>query len=86
MEFIFAKYIEKMLSQATYEYDESVKQWATWIDELPGVYAQAPTVEAAREELASVLEDYILVSLSEGKRVPGFVFSGSAKRAYAKTN
>ena len=83
---MFSKYIEKMLARATYEYDESVKQWAAWIDEVPGVYAQEPTVEGARKELASVLEDYILVSLSEGRRVPGFTFSKLSKpRAYAKT-
>lgn len=86
MELFLAKYIEKALEKATYEYDESVKQWAAWIEEVPGVYAQASTVEAARKELASVLEDYVLLSLSEGKRVPGFVFPKSAKRVYAKVH
>ena len=86
MESTFSKYIERMLAKATYEYDESVKQWAAWVGDMPGVYAQAPTVEETRRELSSVLEDYVLVSLSEGKRIPGFIFTGSPKRrSYAKT-
>lgn len=86
MELFLTKFIEKALEKATYEYDESVKQWAAWIEDIPGVYAQESTVEAARKELASVLEDYVLISLSEGKRIPGFMFSKSAKRVYAKAN
>ncbi len=77
-----------MLTKATYKYDESVKRWAAWINEVPGVYAQAPTIEEARKDLASVLEDYVLVSLSEGKRVPGFNFVFprlSQRRVHAKT-
>ena len=85
MELTFSKYIEKMLTKATYEYDKEVKQWAAWINEVPGVYAQAPTVEEARKDLVSVLEDHILVSLSEGKQIPGFMLRRPLKRrVYAK--
>ena len=82
MELTITKYIEKSLGKATYEYDEAVKQWAAWVDDVPGVYAQVPTVENTRRELASVLEDHILTSLNEGKNIPGFSFP---KRTYAKT-
>lgn len=82
MQLLFSKYIEKMLARASYEYDEAVKQWAAWIEELPGVYAQGNTVEETRATLASVLEDYVLVSVAEKKRIPHFAF---AKRLHAKT-
>lgn len=78
MELMFSKQINKMLAAAEYEYDGLVKQWAAWIKGVPGVYAQGPTVESARDELASVLEDYLLSSLQEGKRIPGLIFPKKA--------
>lgn len=69
-----SEFIEKKLKEAVYEYDESVKSWATWIKGMPGVYGQGKTVEEAREELAEILEEYLLVSLKEGKTIPGFAF------------
>lgn len=83
MELALSKYIEKLLSRAKYEYDNSVKQWATWVDGLPGVYAQGQKVEEARQELASTLEEYILISIREGKLVPGFELS---KKLHVKTH
>ena len=82
MELALSKYIEKLLSRARYEYDDSVKQWAAWIEGLPGVYAQGQEVEETRQELASTLEEYILISISERKKIPGFEFS---KKLYVKT-
>ena len=82
MELALSKYIEKLLSCAKYEYDDSVKQWAAWIDGLPGVYAQGQKVEEARQELASTLEEHILISISERKLIPGFELS---KKLYVKT-
>lgn len=82
MELMFSKYVNKMLAAAVYEYDGAVKQWATWITGVPGVYAQGVTVEAARDELASVLEDHLISSLQEGRHIPGLVFS---KKANVKT-
>lgn len=67
-----SEFIEKKLKEATYEYDKSVKSWAAWIESLPGVYGQGETVEEVRKELTEVLEEYILISLQEGKKVPGF--------------
>lgn len=83
---MFAKYIEKTLSRATYEYDGAVKQWAAWIEGMPGVYAQGPTVEDARRELSSVLEDHVLVSLQEGRRIPGFWLFGRPRQQHAKAS
>lgn len=86
MELMFSKYIEKTLSRAAYEYDGAVKQWAAWIEGMPGVYAQGPTVEDARRELSSVLEDHILVSLHEGRKIPGFWLFSRSRQQHAKAS
>lgn len=68
-------FIEKVIVRAHYEYDDSVKRWTAWIEGFPGVYAQGKRVEEVRQELASVLEEYIFLGVREGKRIPGFAFS-----------
>ena len=78
-----SEFIEKKLTGATYEYDESVKSWAAWIESMPGVYGQGKTVEEARKELTEILEEYLLVSLKEGKSIPGFAFP---KNHFSKRN
>lgn len=82
MELKFYEYINKLLKNAHYEYDESVKEWAGWIEGFHGVYAQGKNIEEVRSELISVLEDYLLAHFQEGVKIPGFsIFS----RQYAKT-
>ena len=78
------QFIESKLLAAQYEYDPSVKQWVGWVRGFPGIYSQAGTVEAARQELAEMIEEYILSSLREKKRVKGFFFNPSFH--YAKAN
>lgn len=83
MELKIHKYINQLLKRAQYEYDPAVKSWAGWIKGLPGVYAQERSVEETREELISALEDYLIINLKEGVKVPGFIVS---PRQYAKTH
>lgn len=83
MELALSKYIEKLLNRAKYEYDDSVKQWAAWVEGIPGVYAQGHKVEETRQELASILEERVLLDISERKRIPGFELS---KKLYVKTH
>lgn len=72
MKLYITNYIENLLRKAEYEYDETTKSWCGSIEELPGAYAQADTVEETREQLTEVIEDYILVSLQEKQELPGF--------------
>lgn len=81
MKLLFSEFIEKTISRARYEFDDSVKQWAAWVDGFPGVYAQGRNIEDARQELASTLEEYLLLRIHEGKRIPGFSIP---KRAHVK--
>jgi hypothetical protein len=40
------------------------------VPELPGVWATGETLEACRRNLASALEDWILLSLAKGLTIP----------------
>jgi len=80
MKLYIAQYIENLLRKAEYEYDKETKSWCACVKDLPGAYAQADTVEEVREQLAQVIEDYILVSLQEKHPLPGF------KKLPAKTH
>lgn len=72
MKLFITSYIEKLLKKADYEYDEETKSWCASVDELPGVYAQANTIEEVRQELTEVIEDYIIESLRENHKLPNF--------------
>jgi len=82
MELKFQKYIYQLLNKAHYEYDASVKAWAGWIKNMPGVYAQGKNIEEARSELMSALEDRLFIDLKKGKALPGF---STTSRQHAKT-
>ncbi len=72
MELYLIKYLNKMLKKAKYEYDQATNSWCASVDELPGVYSQADTIEDARSELGEVIEEYVFVSLQEGHPLPEF--------------
>ncbi|MDA2922312.1 type II toxin-antitoxin system HicB family antitoxin [Patescibacteria group bacterium AH-259-L07] len=85
MKLFITSYIEELLKKANYEYDKATKSWCASVDELPGAYAQADTVEEVRGQLAEVIEDYILVSLTEGQKLPHFK-KFTKNLQYAKSN
>ena len=66
------QFVENKLSKAHYEFDESVKQWAGSIKGVPGVYAQAENIEKVREELAEILEEWVLFGLRDNQKLKGF--------------
>jgi predicted RNase H-like HicB family nuclease len=72
MKLLIIDYIESLLKNAEYEYDKDTQSWCASIEELPGAYAQANSVEEARRQLTEVIEDYILVSLQKGHSLSGF--------------
>ncbi len=84
MKLFINSYIEKLLKKANYEYDKKTKSWCASVDILPGAYAQADTVEEVRNQLAEVIEDYILVSLAEKQKLPNFK-KLAKKLEYAKS-
>jgi predicted RNase H-like HicB family nuclease len=56
-------YIQAAMRHAKYEIFEEDKTFYGHIPECPGVWANESTLEACREELESVLEDWILAGI-----------------------
>lgn len=66
---LLTQYIQVAMSRATYERIED----GSFYGEIPGfegVYANADTEEACREELREVLEGWILLSLNRRLAMP----------------
>ena len=62
-------YIRAAMRQAKYEILEDGSFYGEILD-FQGVYANAPTLEACREELESALEDWILICVSSHVPTP----------------
>ena len=67
---LLSSYVEEVLKKAKYEYGDATNSWCAMVDVLPGAYAQADTLEEARAQLAQVIEEYVLVSLVNGDKLP----------------
>lgn len=62
-------YIAAALGKATYEQLEDGTVYAE-VPGLQGVWANADTEEATRAELAEVVEEWVLLRVSQGLQVP----------------
>lgn len=67
---MLSRYITAALRHAHYEILEGGEGFFATIVGLEGVWAQAATLEACREELSSALEDWLLFSLSRQQPIP----------------
>lgn len=76
-------YIQKYLNKAKYEYDAEAKLWTGFVPSMKLVYAQAPTIDGAREELSLTIEEYLLANIANHKKVTGFNFDFDLVKAYA---
>ncbi len=66
---MIARYIDKALRRARYTEPDPGVYCAT-VPGLRGVLATAPTLEACRDQLAEVIEEWVLVRVSRGLAVP----------------
>ena len=64
------EYINAALAKAKYEIVEDDGSIYGYIPKLKGVWANATTLEACRDELTSVLEGWILVGVRFGDESP----------------
>ena len=64
------EYINAALAKAKYEIVEDDGAIYAYIPRLKGVWANATTLEACRDELTSVLEGWILVGVRFGDDSP----------------
>ena len=62
-------YIGRAMDHAKYEITETGRYFGC-IPVTPGVWAEGETLEKCREELREVLEEWIVLSLKRGDRLP----------------
>lgn len=67
---MLTKYIRAAMDGATYEILADDGTFYGQIPSLNGVWANAKSLEACRDELEEVLEDWILVRISEHLPIP----------------
>jgi predicted RNase H-like HicB family nuclease len=67
---MLTEYIQAAMRRATYEILPEDKTYYGEIPGLQGVWANADTLEACRDELQDALEDWMLYRLSRGLRPP----------------
>ncbi len=66
---MLTKYIQAAISKARYE----ILDDGTYYGEIPpcrGVWANAETLEACRQELQEVLEEWLLLKMKDGAPLP----------------
>ncbi len=67
---MLTQYIQAAMRQAKYEILSDDGSFYGEIPDFQGVYANAETLEDCREELAEVLEEWILFRLSDSLSLP----------------
>ncbi len=67
---MLTEYINAAMAKAKYEIVEDDGSIYGYIPRLKGVWANATTLEACRDELKSVLEGWILVGVRFGDKLP----------------
>jgi len=68
---MITEFLDKKLREAQYKLLKN----GTYFGEIPhlkGVWASATTLEDCRQELQEILEDWLLLKLRDGDKIPGF--------------
>lgn len=68
---MLSEFISKKLKIARYKLLEDGSYFGE-ISGLKGVWASAKNLEDCRKELQEVLEDWILLNIRDGHKIPGF--------------
>lgn len=79
---MISSFIESRLKSASYKILRD-KTYFGEIKGLRGVWANGKTLEACRAELKEVLEDWLVLKIRRGERVPGFRFDIDRRRTFA---
>jgi predicted RNase H-like HicB family nuclease len=69
---MLTKFLEKKLKQASYKLLKDGTYFGE-IQGLKGVWANTKTLEACREELRDVLEEWVLLKVRDQEKVPGLI-------------
>jgi len=65
---MITSYLHEAMCRAKYKILEGGTYYG-WIEELPGVWASATSLEECRGELESVVEDWLLLGLKLGHHI-----------------
>jgi len=65
---MITNYLHEAMCRAKYKILEDGTYYG-WIEELPGVWGSAASLEECRGELESVVEDWLLLDLKLGHRI-----------------
>jgi len=68
---MLTEYLSQKLAQAQYKILENEAYFGE-IPGLQGVWASEKTLEKCRESLQEVLEEWLILKLQDGDRIPGF--------------
>ena len=71
-------FIQKKMKGARYKLLQDGSYFGS-IAGLKGIWASAATRELCRRELQGVLEEWIILKLRAGERIPGLRFASSAR-------
>lgn len=66
---MITKYLNEAMRRAKYKILDDGTYYG-WVEELPGVWGNAASLEQCREELSSVIEDWLLLGLQLGHHIP----------------
>ncbi len=66
---MLTRYIQAAMRHAAYKLFEDGSFWGE-IPQITGVWANAATLEACRDELQDVLEDWLLASIADHDPLP----------------
>lgn len=67
---VIREYIEAAMKKARYEFLSESRVYYGEIPGLKGVYSYAETLEECKKELEEVLEEWILIRVSKGLKIP----------------
>ncbi len=70
---MLTEFLERKMHKASFK-RLADKTYFGEIAGVRGVWANAKTITACRKELREVLEDWLLLKVRSGERVPGFSF------------
>jgi len=67
---MICEYVQAALQRARYELIEDEEPFYGEVPELPGVWATGKTLEECRQQLAEVVDGWVLVRLARGLAIP----------------
>ena len=79
---MISNYIHNKLKTASYKILKNNTYYGE-VRGVKGVWANAKTLEKCREELKEVLEDWVVIQIRSGKKVPGLPLNFDRRKDFS---